>query len=71
MTPVFVASVATFIVLNLIENLIHYSTGRSSEGHSYGFKIVPPTKEDWVKIVIIMTIFALLQGTITCYLTGC
>lgn len=64
---VFIASFVSFIFLNIIENLYHYSVGRNS---NQKLKLMLPTKEDWVRIIIIMFIFALLQAFMTCML-GC
>jgi hypothetical protein len=53
-------SVAVFLVLNLIENLIHYTIGRMSAS-----PWAPPrwpTAQDWIFITITMAVFALAQG---------
>jgi hypothetical protein len=57
-------SFSVFIVINLIENLIHYNIGRHSNSE---LKFETPTNNDWIKIIIVMIIFATLQGTLTCY----
>jgi hypothetical protein len=53
-----------FIVVNLFENLIHYNIGRNSDST---LKFETPTTTDWWRIIIVMLIFATLQGTLTCY----
>jgi hypothetical protein len=53
-------SVGVFLVLNLIENLIHYTIGRMSA--SPGTTPRWPTAQDWIFITITMSVFALAQG---------
>lgn len=57
-------SFLVFIVINLFENLIHYNIGRNSDSK---LKFETPTTTDWWRIIIVMVIFAVLQGTLTCY----
>ena len=57
-----VVSFCVYIVVNLFENLIHYNIGRFSNKET---KIELPTKNDFVKIVVVMCAFALLQGLLT------
>ena len=57
-------SFCIFIIINLIENLIHYNIGRYHESKSM---ITYPSYTDWIKIIITMIIFALLQGFLTYY----
>lgn len=60
------ASVIVFILLNLIENLIHFSIGRGDVGEKhYTIHLTAPTKLDWLRIVLIMIIFSLLQAFLT------
>lgn len=62
-----VISFSVFIVLNFVENLIHFSIGRNVENKDnvrVQFKI--PSGYDLVKIVFIMLFFGLLQGFFTC-----
>lgn len=66
---VFVSSFIAFCFLNIIENLIHYSIGRTSNHATIEYKA--PTKIDWIRIIIIMILFAVLQGVFTCVLSGC
>jgi hypothetical protein len=51
-----------YLFVNLFENLIHYNIGRFSD-HETRFEI--PTRNDWIKIVVVMCVFALLQGLLT------
>ena len=53
-----------YLFLNLIENLIHYNIGKFTNKET---KIDLPSKKDWFKIVVVMCVFALLQGLITYY----
>jgi hypothetical protein len=53
-----------YIFVNLFENMIHYNIGRFSNQET---KLELPTKKDFIKIVIVMCIFALLQGLLTSY----
>lgn len=54
------SSFIVFIILNFIENLIHYSIGRNSNENNIQFS--RPTTIDWIRIIIIMIIFGFLQG---------
>lgn len=57
-------SFSVFIVINLLENLLHYNIGRHSNSK---LKFEIPTNTDWIRIIIVMIIFATLQGSLTCY----
>ena len=57
-------SFLVFIIINLVENLIHYNIGRHSNSE---LQFETPTTTDWWRIIIVMLIFAILQGTLTCY----
>ena len=59
---IIVVSFFVYLFVNLFENLIHYNIGRFSDKET---KLELPTKKDWVKIVIVMCVFALLQGLLT------
>jgi hypothetical protein len=54
-----------YIFVNLFENIIHYNIGRFSNKET---KIELPSKKDFIKIVVVTCIFALLQGLLTSYL---
>jgi hypothetical protein len=78
---IFVFSFLVFIVLNVIENVIHYNIGKYHEGRGgnggngsaslAGFHFTNPGYTDWVRIVAIMLIFAVLQGGFTSYFSVC
>jgi len=61
-------SFLVYLVINLAENLIHYNIGKHSNTFVH---IDAPTPVDWVKIIVVMFTFAVLQGTLTCYFGGC
>jgi hypothetical protein len=60
----FIISFIVFAILNIIENVIHYNIGKTSNKE---FEFSNPTIIDWKKIIITMIIFALLQGFLTMY----
>jgi len=60
----FIISFVVFAILNVIENVIHYNIGKTS---NHPLEITNPTPKDWKKIIITMIIFALLQGSLTMY----
>ena len=51
-----------YLFVNLFENLIHYNIGKFSNKET---KLELPSQNDWIKIVVVMCIFALLQGLLT------
>ena len=55
-----------YIFVNFFENMIHYNIGRFSNKET---KLELPSKQDFIKIVIVMCVFALLQGLLTSYFT--
>ena len=57
-------SFTVYIFVNFFENLIHYNIGRFSNKET---QIELPTKKDFIKIVLVMCVFALLQGLLTSY----
>jgi len=57
-------SFVVYIFVNLFENMIHYNIGRFSNKET---KFEVPTTSDFIKIVLVMCIFALLQGLLTFY----
>ena len=48
----------------MFENMIHYNIGKFSNQET---KLELPTKKDFIKIVGVMLIFALIQGLLTSY----
>jgi hypothetical protein len=62
---IFIISFFVFIFLNIIENLLHFTNGRQENQKI--FQLVMPKKRDWIKIAVIMIIFAILQGGITAF----
>lgn len=61
---IIVISFFVYLFVNLFENVIHYNIGRFSNSETK-FKL--PSKKDLVKIVIVMLVFAFLQGLLTYY----
>lgn len=61
---IFIVSFAIFIVLNIAENIIHYSIGRDHT-NSKLIQLSFPGKSDFIKIIVIMVFFAVLQGWFT------
>ena len=60
----FIISFIIFAVVNIVENVIHYNIGKTSNTE---FEFSNPTLIDWKKIIVTMIIFALLQGILTMY----
>ena len=58
---IFIVSFVIFIILNIAENIIHYSIGRNNNI----LELSLPNKSDFIQIIIIMIIFAVLQGWFT------
>ena len=65
-THIIIISMLVFVILNIIENIIHYNAGRYSSTDfnlkNY-FKI--PELHEMFKIIGIMIVFAFLQGLFT------
>jgi hypothetical protein len=57
-------SFLVYIFVNLFENMIHYNIGRFSNKET---KFEVPSQNDFIKIVLVMCVFALLQGILTNY----
>ncbi len=57
-------SFLVYIFVNILENMIHYNIGRFSNKET---KIEVPSIKDFIKIVVVMCVFALLQGLLTSY----
>jgi len=53
-----------YIFVNLFENMIHYNIGRFSNKETI---LELPSKKDFIKMVAVMFVFALLQGILTSY----
>lgn len=66
-TRIIVVSFFVYLFVNLFENLIHYNIGKFSNEETH---FVVPSKKDWLKIVVVMIIFALIQGLMTCFFTN-
>ena len=58
-----IVSFMVFIILNIIENYIHYNIGRNRD--SQYIELSTPSITDWLKILIVMICFAILQASFT------
>jgi hypothetical protein len=61
---IIVISFFIYVFVNLLENLIHYNIGKFNNKET---KFDIPSKKDWIKIILVMCIFALIQGLLTYY----
>jgi hypothetical protein len=71
---IFVFSFLVFIVLNVVENVIHYNIGKFHDrggGGVAGYHFTNPSNTDWVRIIVIMFVFAILQGVFTSHFSVC
>jgi len=73
---VFTFSFLIFIVLNVIENVIHYNIGKFhgsgiQTNYLTGYHFTNPSRNDWIRIIVIMLVFAILQGVFTSYYSLC
>jgi hypothetical protein len=63
---IIVTSMIVFFFLNFFENLIHFSVGRNVENKDKSsLALKMPNKYDFIKILIIMIVFSILQGVLT------
>lgn len=61
---IFIASFIAFVILNTFENVLHYNIGRTSDEDEI-VVLSNPTPKDWIRILIVMLVFAILQGLFT------
>lgn len=61
---IFIISFLVYALINVVENYIHYNIGRNQE-NEYQIEFSIPSPLDWTKIVVVMVVFALLQGILT------
>ena len=67
---IFIISMAVYIVINLVENMIHYNIGRNFEIEDvHDTKFITPSSVDITRIISVMSVFAVLQGLFTAILT--
>ena len=63
-----IISMGVFLILNMFENIIHFSIGRNiKEKDNTNIGIELPEYYDIIKIMVIMLIFAFLQAIFTYY----
>jgi hypothetical protein len=62
-------SMGVFLVLNMFENIIHFSIGRNiKEKDNANIGVIEiPEYYDIIKIIVIMIVFAFLQAIFTYY----
>jgi hypothetical protein len=58
-----IVSFMVFIFLNILENYIHYNIGRNHDMQY--IKLSAPTSAEWIKIIVVMLTFAVLQSFFT------
>ena len=52
-----------YVVLNLVENIIHYNIGKHKDKQSIHIQL--PDFDDFPRIIFVMFFFASLQGILT------
>jgi hypothetical protein len=58
---IFIISMAVYIVINLVENTIHYNIGRNFEIENIrDTKFITPSSVDITRIISVMAVFAVL-----------
>jgi hypothetical protein len=63
---IFLISMAVYVVLNLVENTIHYNIGRNFDiERLHDIRFIPPSSIDFSRIIFIMFVFAMMQGAFT------
>jgi hypothetical protein len=63
-----IISMGVFLVLNMFENIIHFSIGRNiKEKDNSNIELEIPERYDIIKIIFIMFVFAFLQAIFTYY----
>jgi hypothetical protein len=67
-TRIVFVSFFVYLFVNLFENIIHYDIGKFSDRESNAeSKDFMPNSRDWTKIIVVMIVFAGIQGLLTCY----
>ena len=65
---ILISSVLVFLVINTVENYIHYTIGRNHlDSNKYAFQM--PSSLDFFSMLITMVVFAGLQAVGTVYLS--
>jgi hypothetical protein len=57
-------SFVVYLFVNFFENMVHYNIGKFSNKET---KIELPSEKDFIKMMVVMFVFALLQGLLTFY----
>ena len=66
---IIIISMIVFIVLNIIENLIYYNSGKYGLGNNIQTYFKFPDWKEFIVLVIIMLTFAFAQGLFTVLLS--
>ena len=66
---IMIISIVVFIVLNLIENIIYYNSGKHGIDKDLNTHLQLPNKKEIIYIITIMIVFALAQGFFTIVLS--
>ena len=61
---IIIISFFVYLFVNIFENVIHYNIGRFSNKET---KLELPSEKDFIKIAVVMCVFALLQGLLTVF----
>lgn len=67
MKKIFMISFIVFVIVNIVENVIHYSIGRTYNQRN--IQIQAPTNTDWIRIIGVMLVFATIQASLTSFLS--
>lgn len=68
-THIIIISMIVYIVLNIIENLIHYNNGKYGIGKDIKTYFSFPSWKEFLFIVTVMILFAFAQGLFTVLLS--
>lgn len=61
-------SMIVFLILNFIENIIHFSIGRNTDSkNTANIQLELPETYDIIKIIFTMIVFSILQASLTYY----
>lgn len=64
---IFLSAFTVFLILNMIENYIHYNIGRSHSESGEFIQFKSPNLLEWRNIILVMLLFGVLQGIFTLF----
>jgi hypothetical protein len=67
MKKIFMISFIVFVIVNIVENVIHYSIGRTYNQRNK--QIQAPTNTDWIRIMGVMLVCATIHASLTSFLS--